>query len=85
MNSSTHGLAGIKIMTLIYEEILAVRDIENPVRALNGHEPRYTYTSIDSNGETSVTASILKPTEVKKGAWVYCKNDPREMIKYDQR
>jgi len=60
----------------IKEERLAVRYKENPVRIINGLEPRYVYYDYNTEG----TINILTK-EKQKGQWTFDKNDPRMMIR----
>lgn len=64
---------------VLADEVHAVRDVENPVRVLNGYEPRYTYTQIDALGQPIQTLSILQPEQVRPGAWTFDPQDPRRL------
>jgi len=65
---------------ILAEEAFTVSEIENPVRVLNGYEPRYTYTQMDAVGQPLVTFSILNPTLQQPGAWTFDPQDPRKII-----
>lgn len=55
------------------EEVQAVREAENPVRILNGYEPRYTY--YDKTKDTTV--SIFNEQNRLSGMRTYSITDPR--------
>ena len=59
----------------INEELAAVKLLENPVRALSGIEPRYTYAQLDKNENAVKTISIENQANEKKGGWKHCMND----------
>ena len=62
------------------DEIAAVIHLENPVRALNQHEPRYTYTKINQQNEPVETIAILDTNNKVRGGTTFCKNDPRKLV-----
>ncbi|MBF2052693.1 MAG: hypothetical protein IGS03_04415 [Candidatus Sericytochromatia bacterium] len=69
---------------LLEEENFAVREVENPVRILNGFEPRYTYTQLDPAGQAVVSFSILQPERRQPGAWTFDPADPRQLIPFER-
>lgn len=65
---------------LLQEELHAVRDVENPVRILNGFEPRYTYTQLNAQGQPQVTFAILNPDRAEPGAWTFDPENPARLL-----
>lgn len=59
----------------IKEELVAVERLENPVRALSGLEPRYTYVQLDEDLNAVLTISIKNPANQKPGGRAHCMND----------
>ncbi|PIQ25002.1 hypothetical protein COW36_16245 [bacterium (Candidatus Blackallbacteria) CG17_big_fil_post_rev_8_21_14_2_50_48_46] len=70
---------------MLQEEVHAVREVENPVRSLNGFEPRYTYTQLDPEGQPLQTVNILKPEVIHPGAWRFDPEDPGLMLPADNK
>lgn len=64
------------------DEFHAVKDSENPVRVLNGFEPRYTYTQTNPFGEPIQTLNILTG-ETRPGAHTFEALDPRKLRPVD--
>jgi len=56
------------------EEVAAVRDYENPVRIINGFEPRYTYYQRD----TETTVSVFDYKNTVSGGKTFDPLDPRK-------
>lgn len=65
---------------MLAEEAFTVSEVENPVRILNGFEPRYTYTQLDTSGQPLVTLNIFNPALQRAGAWTFDPQDPRKLI-----
>jgi len=68
-------------LNMIEDERPAVRDFENPVRILNGFEPRYTYTGPDDSKKSPIAVTInIISGERADGKFSYDKNDPSKLI-----
>lgn len=65
---------------ILAEEAFTVAQVENPVRVLNGFEPRYTYTQLDAMGQPLVTLNIFNPELQFPGAWTFDPQDPRQLL-----
>jgi len=61
------------------DEIAAVKKLENPVRALNRLEPRYTYTQMEG-GSPVQTVNMIDTSKRVKGGTTFCKNDPSQLV-----
>lgn len=70
---------------ILAEEAFTVAEVENPVRILNGFEPRYTYTQLDASGRPLVTLNIFNPTQQAPGAWTFDPQDPRQLRPLPER
>lgn len=65
---------------LLDEELHTVRMVENPVRVLNGFEPRHTYTQVNEAGEAVLTISTLPPFRQAPGAWTFDPLRPDRLV-----
>ena len=76
------GTSSVHEAGSIEDEVIAVRAMENPVRALYQMEPRYTYVTTDGDKKTATIVSYKKDTAYTKkvGKWVYCNSDISKLV-----